>query len=274
MRILTLTAFGVLFASPALAQEEPRERVPDSFTAGIGAANIPRYEGADDNVFVPAVAVRGSVSGITFSTLGTALFVDLVPSYTGTGTKFVAGPMAHVTFNRTSAKRTRDPQIVALGKIDTAIEIGGHIGISRTGVITSDFDTFTVDVAVSNDVTGTHGSLIVTPSINYGTPLSEKIYVGMSIAANHVGGGYARTYFGVTPLQSLSSGLPTTTPSGGFKDINFGLLTNMSLTGDLRGGLSVFAIGNYERLLGDFARSPVVRSRNQWFGGVGLAYTF
>jgi MipA family protein len=255
LRILTLTAFGVLFASPVLAQEEPRVRVPDSFTAGVGTANIPRYEGADDNVFVPAAAIRGSVSGITFSTLGTALFVDLVPSYTGTGTKFVAGPMAHVTFNRTSAKRTRDPQIVALGKIDTAIEIGGHIGISRTGVITSDFDTFTVDVAFSHDVTGTHNSLIVTPSVSYGTPLSEKIYVGMSVAANHVGGGYAQTYFGVTPLQSVASGLLTAPAGSGFKDINFGLLTNISLTGDLRGGLSLFAIGNYERLLGDFARS-------------------
>jgi MipA family protein len=274
LRILTLTAFGVLFASPALAQEKPREQAPDSFTAGVGTANIPRYEGADDNVFVPAVAVRGSISGIAFSTLGTALFVDLVPSYTGPGTKLVAGPMAHVTLNRTSAKRTRAQQIVALGKVDTAIEVGGHLGISRTGVITSDFDTFTLDVAVSHDVTGTHGSLIVTPSINYGTPLSEKIYVGLSVAANHVGGGYAKTYFGITPLQSLSSGLPAASTGSGFKDINFGLLTNISLTGDLRGGLSFFAIGNYERLLGDFARSPVVRDRNQWFGGVGLAYTF
>jgi MipA family protein len=60
----------------------------------------------------------------------------------------------------------------------------------------------------------------------------------------------------------------------GFKDINFGALANVSLTGDLLGGLSVFAIGNYSKLLGDFGRSPIVRDRNQWFGGLGLAYTF
>jgi MipA family protein len=274
LRLITTSIFALALAGPAFGQEAPRERVADSITIGVGAASIPRYEGADDNVFIPALAARGYVSGIYFSTAGTALFVDIVPAHTGRETKFVFGPMAHATLARTSNKRTRDPQIIALGKLDTAVELGGHVGIQRTGVITSDFDSLSFDVAVSHDVTGTHRSLIVTPSISYTTPLSEKLYVGASIAADHVGGGYARTYFGVIPAQSLTSGLTAYAPGSGFKDVNIGLLTNISVTGDLRHGLSFFAIGNYERLLGDFARSPVTRNRNQWFGGVGLAYTF
>ena len=78
----------------------------------------------------------------------------------------------------------------------------------------------------------------------------------------------------MTPSQSLASLLPAYTPDSGIKDINFGLLANLSLSGDLRKGLSLFAVGNYEKLLGDFARSPVTRDRSQWFGGVGLAFTF
>jgi MipA family protein len=274
LRVLCSLTLALVLATPAFAQEARRERVADSLTIGVGAASIPRYEGADSNTIVQAVAVRGYVSGMYFSTAGTGLSVDIVPAHTGRETKFVFGPMAHATLSRTSNKRTRDPQIVALGKLDTAVELGGHVGIQRTGVITSDFDALSFDVAVSHDVTGTHRSTIMTPSISYTTPLSEKLYVGASIAADHVGGGYARTYFGVTPAQSLASGLVAYAPGSGFKDINVGLLTNISVTGDLRHGLSFFAVGNYERLLGDFARSPLTRDRNQWFGGIGLAYTF
>ena len=61
------------------------------------------------------------------------------------------------------------------------------------------------------------------------------------------------------------------------KDWKAGLLVNQSVTGDLLGGLSVFATGQYSRLLGDFKRSPIVSQRgsaNQWLGAVGLAYTW
>ena len=266
------SALTLLVSTPAWAQVD--EASGDTLTIGVGAASIPRFEGADDNAIVPAAAIRGRVSGIDFATIGTGLYVDLIPAPSGPGVDFILGPVAHVTLNRTSRKRTRDIQIIALGKLDTAIEVGGDIGIRKTGVITSVYDTLSFDVAVTHDVTNTHDSLIVTPTLAYATPLSKSIYVGAQVSANHVGTGYGRAYFGVTPVQSVASGLPVFTPGRGWKDVNFGLLGNVSLSGDIRKGLSVFAAGNYERLLGDFARSPVVRDRNQWFGGLGLAYTF
>lgn len=266
----------ILFATatPAFAQDAKPDPNRDTLSIGVGGAVLPRYEGSDDYKLSPAGAIRGKLSGVSFITQGTALFVDLVPSSSGPGTKFNLGPMAHVTLNRSSLKTTRDPQIVALGRIPIAVEVGGHVGVTRTGLITSDYDSLNIDVAVSHDVTGIHDSLIVSPSITYGTPLSRKAYVGAYVGADHVGSGYARTYFGVTPAQSLASGLATYTPKAGFKTANAGLFGNVSLTGDLFGGLSAFVIGNYSRLLGDFGRSPVVRDRNQWFGGLGLAYTF
>ena len=273
MRFSVFAALA-LVATPAFAQDNSSDNDNDSFTIGVGAATVPRYEGADENTIIPAAAIRGSFNGISFSTVGTALYTDLIPGPSGVGTDFILGPIVHVNLNRTSRKRIRDPQIIALGKIDTAIEVGADIGIKRTGVITSDFDSISFDVAVLRDVTNTHDSWIITPTLAYATPLSETIYVGVSVAANHVGNGYGRTYFGVTAPQSVASGLPVYNPGKGWKDINFGALANFSLSGDLRKGLSLFAIGNYERLLGDFKRSPVVRDRDQWFGGVGLAYTF
>jgi MipA family protein len=274
LRLIPFVLASFMAASPALAQDADPDTGRDTITVGAGGAVVPRYEGSDDYRVVPAGAIRGKVSGISFITLGTALLVDVIPSGDGPGTSFSLGPMVHLTLNRSGLKGIRDSQIASLGKIKPALEVGGHAGITRTGLITSDYDSLNLDVAVSHDVTGIHDSLIVTPSVTYGTPLSRKIYVGLTASANHVGSGYGQTYFGVTPTQSLASGLPTYTPGNGFKDVSFGALGNLSLTGDLRRGLSLFAIGNYSKLLGDFGRSPVVREPNQWFGALGLAYTF
>jgi MipA family protein len=278
---IVMAAALVASATAAMAQDRDATPLPDgtdtrrdTITVGLGGAIIPRYEGSDDYVLTPAGALRGRVAGIGFATLGTALFIDLVPTTDGQATKFVAGPIAHLTLNRSSLRRTRDPQTTALGRIEPAVEVGGHIGVSHTGIITSAFDNLTFDLAVSHDVTGIHDSLIVNPSINYGTPLSRKAFVGISVSATHVGGGYARRYFGVTPAQSAASGLSAYTPTAGFKDITLGAVGNLSLTGDLLRGLSAFVIASHSRLLGDFGRSPVVRTRGQWFGGAGLAYTF
>lgn len=273
MRIILILA-GLTLAAPAVAQDAGSTPGRDSVTIGGGAAIVPRYEGSSDYIVVPAAAARGTISGIGFTTIGTALYVDLIPRHEATGGKFVLGPVVHIGLNRTSDKRTRDPQIVALGKVDTAIDLGGQIGYSTTGVLTSDYDTLSFGVAATYDVAGAHSDYTVTPSATYGTPLSRKIYVAVSAGANYVGDKYARTYFGINNAQFLASGLPTYTAKGGFKDVNFGALANLSLTGDLRHGLSLFALGNYSRLLGDFKRSPVTRDAGQWYGGAGLAYTF
>ena len=272
---LQLFALALLAtSSPVLADDTPPDTTRDTVTVAVGPAVIPRYEGSGDYRLSPAGAVRGRVKGVTFLTLGTGLFVDLVPSPAGPATKFVIGPVVHVYTNRSSLKQVRDPRIVALGKIPVSVDVGGHIGISRTGVITSDYDVASLDVAVTHDVTSVHDSLLVTPSVNYGTPLSRKAFVGVSASATYVGGGFARRYFGVTPAQASASGLPTYKPRDGFKDVTFAGLGSAALSGDLLHGLSAFATASYSRLLGDFGRSPVVHDRNQWFGGVGLAYTF
>jgi MipA family protein len=278
LRLATFAA-ALSLAMPALAQNatpdpEAADDGRDTLTIGIGALVTPRYEGSDDYRIIPGGALRGRVSGLSFSTVGTALFTDVIPSAEQGKWKFVFGPVAHLTLNRSSRKTVRDPQIVALGKIPVAVELGGHAGLSKTGVVTSAFDNLNFDVAVTHDVGSVHKSLIVTPSVSYGTPLSRRAYVGISASATHVGSGYAQRYFGVDAAQSVTSGLAVASPGAGFKDVSFGALANLSLTGDLRRGLSLFALGNGSRLLGEFGRSPIVRSRTQWFGGLGLAYTF
>jgi outer membrane protein len=84
---------------------------------------------------------------------------------------------------------------------------------------------------------------------------------------------YQRAYFGVTPAASLASGLPTYRPGGGVHAVAIASGATYALNS--RWGL--FGFARYERLVGDAAKSPIVRelgSRNQLSGGVGLNYTF
>lgn len=276
--ITTLLAAATTVATPALAQDSvttaATDPLRDTITIAVGAGIAPRYEGSRDSAFIPAVAARGVVRGVAFNTNGTELDTDLIPRTRPTGGKLLLGPVVHVTLNRSSLGRVRDPQIIALGKVKPAVELGGQIGYTQTGVITSAYDTLTLAVSYVHDVTGVHDGGIFTPSITYGTPLSTRAYVGFVASADHVDRRYAQTYFGVTPVQSAASRLVSYTPGSAWKDVALSGLANYSLTGDLRHGLSLFGIVSHAWLLGDIRRSPVVRQSGQWFAAAGLAYTF
>jgi outer membrane scaffolding protein for murein synthesis (MipA/OmpV family) len=119
---------------------------------------------------------------------------------------------------------------------------------------------------------------VLTPAIEYSTPLSTRTYVQLGVQAERVGNGFAQTYFGVTPAGAVASGLPVYSVDGGWKNWRTSLFAAHTLTGDLRAPkLSLFGGVAYSRLLGDFARSPVVSvagDRDQFFALGGLSYTF
>ncbi len=246
----------------------------NSLTFGLGGAITPSYTGSDDYNVNPGGIIRGRVAGFNFTTVGLNLFVDAVRD-NGGQTDFQLGPVVGLNLNRVN--RIKDPRVKALGELDAAVEVGGYVGVARTGVITSAFDVLSVSVAYQRDVTNTHDSWRLTPQVTYGTPLSRTTFVGISADATIVGDGFARTYFGVTPAGSIASGLPAYDLGGGVQDVGINLLIGQSLSGDLRRGWALFGIAGYSRLLGDFKRSPIVSiagDANQFFGAIGAAYTF
>lgn len=247
----------------------------DTITVGAGIGSVPSYEGSDSNRLIPAAAARGSISGYAFSTRGTRLYVDLIRNQPGPVLDIQAGPIVGVNLNRTSG--IKDDQVRALGKKKWAFEVGGYVGIGKTGVITSDYDKLSVSLSYVHDVSGVYSSYVVTPQVDYGTPLSTKTYVGLSLNAAYAGSGYAHSYFDVDPAGSAASGLPVYYAHKGWKDWSASALVVQSLTGNLLGGLSLVGGVSYSRLMNDFADSPVTSiagSRNQWSGAIGLAYTF
>ncbi|MDX3911066.1 MAG: MipA/OmpV family protein [Sphingobium sp.] len=263
-------------ASTALAQESAADR--SNLTIGVGAAIVPSYDGSDDYTIIPAAAARGKVKDFAFWTRGTSLYVDAIPNTDPNGWDFELGPYVSVNLDRTG--RIKDDRVKALGELDTAIEIGGFAGISKTGVITSAYDSLTFNVAYGKDIANAHESYVITPSLQYFTPLSVTSFVGTGVSAEYVGKGYGRYYFDVTPAGSLASGLPAYSRAGddaGFKNVTVNLTAGHSLSGDLRKGWTVFALGAYTKMLGDYKRSPVVDiagDSNQWIGAIGVGYTF
>lgn len=288
--ILSLAAALATVATPALAQDttalppdtgavaaQAADVDGDSITIGAGAVYLPDYEGSNDYQFTAAPGAIGSIKGFNFTLAGNRASLDLVPNRPGDKIDIQLGPIGVVNFNRSSVKGIDDAQVKRLGELDTAIELGGYVGIGKTGVVTSPYDRISVSLSYRYDVTKTHDSGILSPTINYLTPLSRKAAVGIFASAERVEKGYARTYFSITPAQSVASGLPVYNAKAGWKNYTLGALATVSLTGDLLHGFKLVAGGTYRRLLDDFGDSPLVSvagSRDQWLGAVGLAYTF
>lgn len=295
MRIVSTLAATAAFlaAAPAFAQDagtptdataapspstiDPADLGGDSVTIGGAAVYLPDYEGSRDYRWTAAPAAIGSIGGFAFQVAGNRVSVDLIPNKPGPVIDIQAGPIAVVNFNRTNTDQIDNPRVRALGELDTAIELGGYVGIGKTGVITSPYDKLSVSLSYRHDVSNVHDSAIWQPSVNYITPVSTKAAVALFASAERAERGYGRTYFSVTPAQSVASGLPVYNARGGWKNYTLGGLVTYSLTGNLLKGFKIVAGGTYRRMLNDYADSPLVSiagRKSQWLGAVGLAYTF
>ena len=79
-----------------------------------------------------------------------------------------------------------------------------------------------------------------------------------------------QNYFGVTPPQSIRTGLPVYSAGSGLRNVVFGVLWTLDLSKHwlMLGGL------NGRQLEGDARNSPIVQEDVNWFVNAGLAYRF
>ena len=279
-------AAALVIASPAVAQDATQPPQGDEFSAalgrdsvtvGVAAAYLPDYEGSNNYQVSPAPLAIGSFKGFGFTVLGNRASIDLIPDRPGQTVDLQLGPVGVVNFNRNSRSSIDDIRVKRLAERDTTYELGGYVGIGKTGVITSAYDKLSVSLSYRHSVIGEDDGATWQPTINYLTPLSRKAAVTLFASAQHVDDEYSATYFDVSRAESVASGLPAFTGEGGWKNYTLGGAATYSLTGNLLHGVKLIAGGTYTRLLNSFADSPLTRragSPNQWLGTVGLAYTF
>ncbi len=283
---LTVALTALITLSPAFAQEQPssvsqRDAGPpppdrNALTFGLGGGIAPRYEGSKDYGFQPGGVIQGKVDGYEFQVRGTNIYVDLIRDKEGQKTNFILGPVAQVRLDRTDRDDLKDPRVALLGKRKTAVELGGYIGIKKKGVLIPPASV-TFDLTFVHDVSGAHNSFLLTPSISLSSPLSQRTFARIGVSADYVGKGYGRTYFDVPVSADPQSFTPYSTQGAGFKSVGTSLLLSHDLGGNNRKGLGLFALTGYKKLIGQYARSPIVKDAgdaDQVLAVAGLAYTF
>ena len=204
----------------------------------------PDYEGSNDYRIIPAAAIRAKIGGISVTTSGPDLYVDLVPKHGRFSVD--AGPIAGLRFD---SRHDSDDQFVKLlPRRNTAVEVGGFVGVSFRGVV-DPYDSLAFHLDVLHDIGNAHKSTIFSPNVSFSTPVSRKTYVSVAAAADFADSRYARYYFGITPSDSLRTGgaIPEFSPKGGLKDWKAGLLLNQSITGDCS-RFSIFGVANIRGL--------------------------
>jgi outer membrane protein len=255
---VAVIAYG---SASALAADEDNSRSEQngskwSVIIGGGGAYAPDYEGSDDYEFQPFPFASIVYDDFIFIE-GTSLGANLV-NYDG----FKAGPIARYRFGRDEDDNNA---LDGLGDVNDSIELGGflkyEIGIWSAGL------------TVGQDVAGGHDGLIAEATAGVAFPLCENLRSSLEASVSWVNGNYMETYFGISPKQSLKSGLSQFGAEAGFKDVGITLGLDYMFTGSIGIGGRV----QYKRLLGDAADSPIVDdegSADQIFSSLFLTYRF
>lgn len=227
--------------------------------AGAGAIYHPDYLGSDDFDFQPVpffaidyrdrVFLRGPELGVNVLRLGDG---------------FEAGAMLRYSF-LISREEDDNDALRGLGDLDGAIEAGVFAEY--------ELGRWSTDLRLFRDVSEEHDGSIAELGVGYAVPLGTRAVAELEASTAWVDDNYMQSYFGISPAQSVASGLPEHTAEAGLRSAGLTLGLNYRLTA--RWLLSSRL--TYERLLGDAADSPIVTSggsKNQPWLALFLGYRF
>lgn len=254
MKKLIIALAAILPAwSAADAQDSRDLRV----RIGLGAQVLPEFIGADGRTVAPLVQVNVARGTNPFS-FGAPDDSPSIAILSKGGFSF--GPAVNIE------RRRRESDVGApVGSVSRTYEVGAFaqylVGSS-----------FRVRAELRKGING-HDGLVGALGADKIWRDSDRYVFSIGPRVLFSDAQYQRAYFGVSPAASLASGLPVYRPSGGVHAV--ALASGLSYQLDDRWG--VFGYARYARLVGDAAKSPIVRqfgSRNQLSGGIGLNYTF
>ena len=248
-------AIGCLPPAPALAQDDkPLVRV----RAGLGAQLRPEYLGAEDNEWAPKWRLSFAFGDkpFGFSAPDQSFGISLL-SKGG----FSLGPAVNIERSRKNSDVGAD-----VGKVPTTIEAGAfaQYQLSESLRLRGELRK---GIGGPQGVVGSFGADKVWRD-------GDRYLVSIGPRLLFSNAKYQRAWFGVSPDASAATGLPVYRPGSGLHAVGAASGATFQL-GD--GPWGLFGFGRYERLVGDAAKSPLVRefgSRNQFAAGAGITYTF
>jgi outer membrane protein len=264
-----LTAALLALAFPAAAQEAG-EAGGWQVTLGTGALYSPGYEGDDDYTLMVLPNVQVRYQDRFFASVQEGAGYHLLRAGNVT-----AGPIGRLRFSRKedgdqtftiAGSRTSD--LLGLGDVGTSIELGGFLRYEA--------GPFAAGAELRQAVSGHDGLVMdlnanIRGRINSGGP---PVIWSLGPRLRIVDDTYNSAYFGVTPVQSLASGLPQFEAGSGVYSYGAGAFALVPL--DRQGRWSVAAFAGYDRLTGDAGDAPLVRLRGspgQFSAGLFLSRT-
>ena len=250
-----IAAFSLLSAGPASAQDSGRGRI---VSIGGGIDLTPKFPGSDEVGIgpLPYFDIRREGAPLTFEAPDEGIGMGVVGDDDG----FSVGPTV-----RFQGKRQEEDVGAPVGDVGFTVEVGAFAqaflaenvrirGEARKGL-------------------GGHEGWTGDLSADFIVRDRDTYVLSVGPRARWADDDYHDAYFGVTPAVSAATGLAPFAPGGGFHSV--GVVAG--ITHMLGRNFGIYAHAGYDRLIGDAADSPIVRtfgSRDQYSGGVALFFSF
>ena len=267
-----LLCLAALLSASALAEgahaEEPAAAPPGGNTGtapqvsvelGAAALALPRYPGADSTRLLAFPDISVTLGDVFF-----ASFASGIGARVHDRDGLALGVLARPDFGR----RASDSQtyLHGLGKVDASAELGGFADLHLAGPLSLRSEV--------RKAIGGHDGVVADLALTWARPLGPRLFLALSSGLRLTDARYMRAYYGVTPAAALVSGLAVDQPGAGLERV--GLRATLVRRLGPRLGLQVAA--SFDRLVGDAARSPIVRmpagSPSQPGALVSLRYHF
>lgn len=253
-RALTLLSLAPLAAAAQM-------QVPDYRWLGAGARTRPAYDGsaAHQTELIPSVRYFGKpwFARTTQGTLEGGARMALTPDFhLGAQLAYESGRIA----SEAAFLASRNvPDIRAGASAGVHAEWDTRIGPAPTTLLARARQLL-------GSERGAQADLRYTAGVFGGSAVSAALFFQGTWASARSN----RSFYGITPEVSASTGLPEYTPGGGLLHTTGGLLWELDL------GKSWIVVGNLEarRLQGDAARSPLVERPTSRYASASLAYRF
>jgi len=253
----------------ALLVAPPASAAPESVTLGAAAIIKPKYEGSNEHEVIPIPII---IPKFTENPNDDSAVTEVRKRVKFRGLddiriRVLGGErlqMGAVTGYITKRDQDDGDLLRGLGDIDGGLVLGAYSAFT--------LGAFTLDAAIMEKVTGDDAGPEYRFGIETSHQVTDRVRLGVRVGTTFASDDYMQTYFGVTPAQSGRSraGLPAYTPDGGVKDV----FVAVGSTVDLNDRWLLKAGARYGRLLGDAADSPVIETKDQVSGTIGLGYRF
>jgi outer membrane protein len=268
------TGFVALMLAPSAAAAEPLVTLPAppielpvvppvsgawTVMVGIGGAYNPDFEGARRSMLspVPIFSLRraGSTEQFRGPRDGASIaLIDFGDLRAGPVGKFVA-----------SRKANSYSELNGLGDVKAALELGGFVEYFPA-------DWFRTRVELRQGVVGHYGA-VADFSADVIVPVIQRFTISAGPRFTWESTGAISPYFGIDAVQAMTTRLPIFDAKGGAHSAGAGAQLSYWVTPQWEAHSYV----EYERLLGDAAKSPLVTIRgspNQTTVGIGASYSF